>query len=333
MNSIDREHNIEVPGIPPELQPNAKEDIGRLLDAITRLADKQGMQFLLDRVRVTDRFEDDVNRMLNERTGDARYVAARRNAHAIAKTLWVRSDQGDLGFVVIIDAGQIGPWALSNAQCLITVLHELVHVLLEERHLERLGEEEYTADRDTRERLLDGWARLLRDEFDVDRLVDVIVGGVASKEDGQSWSLRELDEAQGLDWVDGLLDTLNRLPGFVDEEVCKFRTRQIGIDDIAISVVPYVKDLLTLLSHTAARYMGTDIWPGCVERIRETDASQRFLKEHLDIILTHFDDVLSPLEESIQAVGQAVEGIFRNCGLGFRTVPEGVYISVSEPKH
>ena len=333
MNSIDREHNIEVPGIPPELQPNAKEDIGRLLDAITRLADKQGMQFLLDRVRVTDRFEDDVNRMLNERTGDARYVAARRNAHAIAKTLWVRSDQGDLGFVVIIDAGQIGPWALSNAQCLITVLHELVHVLLEERHLERLGEEEYTADRDTRERLLDGWARLLRDEFDVDRLVDVIVGGVASKEDGQSWSLRELDEAQGLDWVDGLLDTLNRLPGFVDEEVCKFRTCQIGIDDIAISVVPYVKDLLTLLSHTAARYMGTDIWPGCVERIRETDASQRFLKEHLDIILTHFDDVLSPLEESIQAVGQAVEGIFRNCGLGFRTVPEGVYISVSEPTH
>ena len=333
MNSIDREHNIEVPGIPPELQPNAKEDIGRLLDAITRLADKQGMQFLLDRVRVTDRFEDDVNRMLNERTGDARYVAARRNAHAIAKTLWVRSDQGDLGFVVIIDAGQIGPWALSNAQCLITVLHELVHVLLEERHLERLGEEEYTADRDTRERLLDGWARLLRDEFDVDRLVDVIVGGVASKEDGQSWSLRELDEAQGLDWVDGLLDTLNRLPGFVDEEVCKFRTCQIGIDDIAISVVPYVEDLLTLLSHTAARYMGTDIWPGCVERIRETDASQRFLKEHLDIILTHFDDVLSPLEESIQAVGQAVEGIFRNCGLGFRTVPEGVYISVSEPTH
>ena len=331
MNSIDREHNIEVPGIPPELQANAKEDIGRLLDAITRVADKQGMQFLLDRVRVTDRFEDDVNRMLNERTGYARYAAARRNAHTIAKTLWVRSEQGDLGFVVIIDAGQIGPWALSNAQCLITVLHELIHVLLEERHLERLGEEEYTADGDTREQWLDGWACLLLDEFDVDRLVDVILGGVASKEDGQSRSLRELDEAQGLDWVDGLLDTLNRLPRFVDEEVCKFRTRQIGIDDLALSVLPYVKDLLRLLSHTAARYMGTDIWPDIVERIRETDASQRFLKEPLDTILAHFDDVLSPREESIQAVGQAVEGIFRNCGLEFRTVPEGVYISVSEP--
>ena len=331
MNSIDREHNIEVPGIPPELQPTAKEDIGRLLDAITRVADKQGMQFLLDKVRVTDRFEDDVNRLLNERSGFTGYVAARRNAHAIAKTLWAHSEPGDIGFVVIVDAGQIGQWALNNSRCLTTVLHELIHVLREERHLERLGEEEYTADGDTRERWLDGWACLLLDEFDVDRLVDVIVGGVASKEDGQPWSLRELDEAQGLDWVQGLLDTLNRLPRFVDEEVWKYRTRQMGIDDLAMSVIPYIKDLLRLLSHTAARYLGTDLWPGIAERVKETDASQRFLKEHLDTILAHFDDAQSPLEESIQAVGQAVEGIYRNCGFGFRTVPEGVYISVNEP--
>ena len=100
-------------GIPPELRSTAKEDIGRLLDAITRVADKQGMQFLLDKVRVTDRFEDDVNRLLNERSGFTGYVAARRNAHAIAKTLWAHSEQGDIGFVVIVDAGQIGQWRLT----------------------------------------------------------------------------------------------------------------------------------------------------------------------------------------------------------------------------
>ena len=181
MNNVGREHIIEVPGIPPELQAAAKEDIGRLLDAVTRIADKQGLQFLLDKVRVTDRFEDDVNQLLRERSGFNGYVAARVNAHAIAKTLWTRSEQGDLGFVVIVDASQIGPWALSNSRCLITVLHELIHVLREERHLERLGEEEYTAGRDTRERWLDGWGCLLLDEFDVDRMVDVIVGGLATK--------------------------------------------------------------------------------------------------------------------------------------------------------
>ncbi len=331
MNNISRDHNIEVPGIPPELQSTAKEDIGRLLDAIRRVADRQGMKFLLDKVRITDQFDDDVNQLLIEHSGLTGYVAARRNAHAIGKTLWTRSGQGDLGFVVIIDASQIGPWAFNNARCLITVLHELIHVLREERHLERLGEEEYTADRVTRERRLDSWACLLLDEFDVDRVVDAMVGRFATKEDGQPWSLRELDEAQGLEWVHGLLDSLNRLPPLVDEEVCRFRTWQIGIDELAISVIPYIKDLLRLLSHTSARYMGTDLWPDIVERIKRTDASQRFMKEHLDTILAHLDDVQSPLEESIKAVGQAVEGIFHNCGLEFRTVPESVYISVNEP--
>ena len=158
-----------------------------------------------------------------------------------------------------------------------------------------------------------------------------MVGALARKEDGQPCSIRELDEAHGLDWVSGLLNALNRLPQVVDEEVWKFRTWQIGIDDLDAAVVPYVMDILRLLSHTAARYMGTDRWPDIVERIRATEAAQRFTKEHLDTIFAHFDDSQPPLEESVQAVGQAVEGIFHNCGLGFRTVPEGVYISVSEP--
>ena len=178
---------------------------------------------------------------------------------------------------------------------------------------------------------LDGWASLLLDEFDVDRLVDVIVSGLATKDDGQPWSLRELDEAQGMDWVHGLLDSLGRLPKFIDEEVWKFLTWEMGIDDLRMSVIPYVRDIFRLLSHTAARYMGTDPWPDIIERIKETNASQRFLKEHLDTILAQLDDAQSPLEDSIRIVGQAVEGIFPQLRSRFRTVPEGVYISVREP--
>lgn len=331
MSNIGRDYVIEVPGLPVELQATAKEDIGRLLDAIAGVADRQEKLFLLDRVRLSDRFEDDVNQLLDDRSGLKGYVAARRNAHAIGKTIWTRSQQGSIRFVVIVDTSQIGPWAINNARCLTTVLHELVHVLREERHLERLGEEEYTADRDTRERWMDVWASLLLDEFDVDRLVDVIVGGLATKDDGQPWSLRELDEVQEMDWVHGLLDSLERMPKFIDEEVWKFRTWEMGIDDLSMSVIPYVNDVLRLLSHTAARYIGTERWPDIVRQIKETDASQRFLKGHLNVILTHLDDAQLSLEESIRIVGQAVEGIFHNCGLGFRTVPEGVYISVGEP--
>lgn len=105
----------------------------------------------------------------------------------------------------------------------------------------------------------------------------------------------------------------------------------MGIDGLAISVIPYIRDVLRLLSHTAARYIETDRWLGIVERFKETDASDLFLRGHIDIILAHFDDARLPLEESIQIVGQAVQGIFDCHGIGFRTIPERVYISVREP--
>ena len=131
---------------------------------------------------------------------------------------------------MIIDAKQIGSWSLSNPRCLTTVLHELIHVLYEQRHLKRLGEEEYTAVGHTRERWLDRWASLLLDEFDVDRLVDTLVRGLAKKEDGQPWSLQEVEAAQGIDWVQGLLGALKQMPhgiakGYGSFEPGKWRSK------------------------------------------------------------------------------------------------------------
>ena len=225
----------------------------------------------------------------------------------------------------------MGSWRFNNARCLTTVLHELSHILCEERHLQRLGEEEYTAFADTRERLLDGWASMLLDEFDVDRLVDALLRGLATTSEGRPWSLQELEEAQGADWIQGLRAGLHQMPDFVDEKVWEFRTGRIGIDDLATVVVPNIRDVLVLLSHTASMYMGTERWPGIVKDIKETGASQRLLKEHLDTILCQFSDTELPLEKSIQIVSHAIEGILDNCGLGFETVPEGVYISVDAP--
>ncbi len=286
------------------------------------------MHFLLKKIRVTNCFEDDVNRLLNERSGIAGYVAARNNVQAIGRTLWIRSQQGKLSFAVIIDAKQIGEWGLQNPKCLTTVLHELVHVLYEERHLDRLGEEEYTTDADTAERWLDGYATSLLDEFDVDRVVDTLVRGLARKDDGSPWSLRELDEAQGIDWVQSLMNSINQVPSFIEEKLWQFQTRQVGIDEIATVVIPAMKDLFKLLSHTASRYKCTELWPDIVERIKETDASQRFFKEHLDTILGQLDDDQLPFEESVQTLVHAVDAILHNCGLSLQTVPGGVYISV-----
>ena len=112
------------------MQSFAKKAIGILLRAIAGAAQAQGIQFLLNKIRVTDCFEDDVNRLLNERSGLTAYVAARNNAHAIGRTLWICSEQGDISFAVIIDTKQIGSWRLNNPRCLTTVLHELIHIFM-----------------------------------------------------------------------------------------------------------------------------------------------------------------------------------------------------------
>ena len=294
-------------------------------------ADQLNLPHLLRLIRITSHFQEDINQLQMERFGLSGYVAVRSNVHAIAKTCLMRSENGELGFAVVIDAEQIGQWSLNNPRCLTTIFHELCHVLFETHHLRALGTEEYVATPDTREQLLASKARLLLDEFAADRLVNSLVSAIAKKENGQPWSLREIEEAQGMDWVNSLLGSLARMARFIDEKVCAYRVEHGDIDKLTIEVIPYVTDVLTLLSHVAAIYMKTDFWQEIVNRIGETDACRRFMKEHLDIILAHLDDSSLMSDESVQGVADAIEGIFRNCGMGFRTVPEGLYISVGPP--
>ncbi len=326
-------YSVEVPGLPADEQPVADADIRRLAEMFEALTDKFQAPFLLELVRVTNDFEHDVNRLLAHERGFSGYRAVRSDVQAYGKTLWTRSRRGEIRFVVLIDANVIGPWGMHNPLCLTTVLHELGHTFLESRHLTRLGEDEYATVADSRERWLDRWASRLLDEFDVDVLVDIFVRQLATKEDGQPWSLRELDEAQGVSWADSLLAGLRTMPETIDENVWQYRTRGMDIDALATEVIPHVNDLLVLLSHTASRYLENEQWDEIVGRIKETDASVRFFKANLDVILEQFGDSRHPLDASIQMLSDAIEGIFRCCGLTFRTVPEGVWIGVDAPSN
>ena len=192
-------YSVDLPGIPSESRSVAERDIRTLADAVAAATEKRGLPFLLKLVRVTSSFQEDVNFFLKERAGPSGYIAARANAHAVARTLWIRAAEGDLGFAVVVNADVVNPWNLNSPNCLITVSHELFHVMYEASRLKRLGEGEYTAGNNNAERMLDRWANLLLDEFDVDRKVDALVRALTMKEDGHSWSLRELKEALGED--------------------------------------------------------------------------------------------------------------------------------------
>ena len=323
----EREYSIEVPGIPAAHQSLAEDELAIVIEVVSAAAKAQGTPFRLNRICLTDRFEDEVNRA--EHSGGSAYAATRSHVRAIGKMLRVRSEQGDTAFEVIIDATQVTPWGLNNARCLTTVLHELSHVLLEGRHLQRPGREESTRSSEAQVPWVNRWASELLDEFDVDRTVDALLAVLAHQDDGSPWSLRELEEAQGIDWPEELLAGLSQMPRALDERTSEFRTETIGLDVIESRVIPDIKDLLTLLSHTASMYMGTEHWPDIVGRIRGTEASRRFLSEHLETILDQLDNRDVSYEKSVQVVARALEGVFDNCG--FRAAPEGFYISFDTP--
>ena len=325
-------YSVEVPGLDPGLHSNAKKDIRDLVTIIEKYANSLNVPFILDLIRVTAQFEQDVNRIFQSRSSFVGYAAARSNVQAIGKTLWTRNAHGDIGFVVVLDAKFLVPWSFNNPLCLTTLLHELVHVLCEVRHLQRLGEVEYTAEGDTRERWLDRWASSILDEFDVDCLVDAIVRNRVTNNYGKTWSLRQLDEALGLNYPNSLLDGFRGMPQTIEETVRRYRYREMSTSDLMATLVPYVNDLLVLLSHAASRYVETAQWTELVSRIKETDASRRFLREHLDVLLGQFEEPQRRIEDSVRIVADAVEGIFRNCGLRFETTSRGVYMSVDQPQ-
>ena len=327
----EREYVIELPGLPAESHPQAVKDIRFLAKVAGVFAEKCELPFMLERVRVTNRFEDDVRGLLQERFSPAKYAATRNNVCAIGKTLPTRSKQGEFRFTVLIDGNSVVPWSIGNPWCLTTVLHEFFHVVYEGRQVKGLGEEEDSANGDYRESLLNGLASSLLNENYVDCSVDAIVREIATKENGEPYSLLELEEAKGSDWVTGLLHALDQMPKFVDEKILKYQIRKITIDELAEEVIPNVKDILILLSHTSSVLIGTKRWPGILEQIRDSEAYQRFLTVHLEKILSQFDVDRLPFEASIQLVADAVEGIFQNCGLTFRNHPEGLYINVDTP--
>ena len=206
------ELTIELPGVPVEIQSRVEEQIRFIVGRMARVLEQKIFPSMPTLILVSDSFQDDVNRYLRERAGPSGYVAQRESVHAIARTLWTRSDEGMLRFVIVIDANHGNPWSPENLQCLIMVLHELLHVPQEVRRLEMLGEEEYTAGNDTAERMLNRNANLLIDEYNVDRIVDALLPLFVTDGSGQPLSLRELKEAEGEDWVQALLYGLDRMP-------------------------------------------------------------------------------------------------------------------------
>ena len=322
---------ISVAGVGDNSRAKTIADIEQLVNISEKLAYRLSQPFKLAEIIVTDRFQEAVNQLELETGPSGEYSSIRSDVRAVGTTRKVVLPGGDAQFVVIIDASQMDACDSTSPRFVATLYHELVHVRFNSSRVAHEREDETVINPWSREAWLNGCAKTVLDEYDVDRQVDVFLRSVCKKSDGSDWTLRELEEAYQMDWVGGLVNGLDRMPSVIDTKIYAYQTGHIAIDDLAEYVIPYVKDLLTLMSHTIAIYDRSDQWPAILDLIRSTEGGRRFLRQNLDIIINQLSNRECSVSDAKTAIATAVENIFVHCGLGFQTVDEGVYISVQAP--
>ena len=322
---------ISVAGVGDNSRAKTIADIEQLVNISEKLAYRLSQPFKLAEIIVTDRFQETVNQLEQEMGAGGEYRSVRSDVRAVGTTQKVVLPEGDIQFVVIIDASQMDACDLTSPRFVATLYHELLHVRINSSRVVSEREDETVRNPWSREAWLNGCAETVLDEYDVDREVDAFIGSVCKKPDGSDWSLWELEEAYLMDWVGGLVNGLDRMPSVIDAKIYAYQTGLIAIDDLAEYVIPYVKDLLTLMSHTIAIYDRSDQWPAILDLIRSTEGGRRFLRQNLDIIINQLSNLECSVSDAKTAIAAAVEDIFAHCGLGFQTVDERVYISVQAP--
>lgn len=325
------QYSIELPGVAEEERPLVQENVEKLVEIVAAVAKARGRRFLLKGVRLTNTLEDDAKELKGQTSSYGDYTATRELVHAVGKTLCIQSQDEGIGFAVLVDSNGFATLENTNPGFLTTILHELVHVIFEGEHLESLGQEEFLAPIVTSEQVLRGWAKSILDEFDVDQYVDVIVEMCAKNDKGEPLSLLELERAKDIDWAEGTLSALHKVPHLVDSNVGKYKTGQMSLDEFLATVMPCIKDLLILITHTASIYRESASWKGIVEEIRATEAYRRFLNEHLDNILGQLNAEQTRYKTALAVVMSSVEKILENCGLTLKTCPQGLYVGVTWP--
>ena len=330
---LEEEFVVDVAGIGEEYRDVAERDIRLLASIAAGIADGLGLPFLLQEIRLTERLQEDANELYRQERGSpGEYSALRDDVIAYGKTIWVCSQDDEIRFVVLIDLRFVSPWNFKNPWFLVAVLHELGHVIFETQALERKGQEAYVTLMSTKKEFLDSLSKAIVDEYRVDNFVDVVVKRFCTDDTGSPLSLREIEEdAKDMDWAGSLMSALEKMPQRIDDVVCRFKTRKIGLHELLTMAHSNVKDVLVLFSHTCALYLGTDSWSEINESLKETEASRRFLSVHIEAIAEAllYDELT--IEDTLRVVAHAIENIFRSCGLTFEDTPEGLYTAVDWP--
>jgi len=236
-----------------------------------------------------------------------------------------------ISFNIVLDGGYLGGWEDDAKPARIEIIfHELFHAWLDQKRFSRMGPAGFKNDYLTIEGVCYGLA-LIRDEYLVDCYLDEVCRHFLTGEGKGPIGLKQLNLARGINYRDEYLKLMADMPGVIDGAVAQGKTGRKSIAEVWHTVHDYVEEILTTFAHLAAGQEKEPDWQDIQKTITETPAHQKYLAGHTRVIYTEWVNYFSETYDeavSLEIIGKEIREIFHACGLRFKNVPDGIYITL-----
>jgi hypothetical protein len=322
---------INVAGVTPPLREAALREIGEYLALFKKSFASDEMK--IAGITIAADFERTVNQLLPDLVKEGYdYKAQHHSGKAIGKTIR-RVDDGGITFNIVLDGGFLGGWEDGARPARIELIfHELFHAWLDKKRFGRMGPAGFRNDYLTIEGVCFSLA-LIRDEYLVDCYLDEVCRRFLTGDGQGPIGLKQLNLARGIDYRDEYLKLLADMPGVIDGAVAQGKAGRKTIAEVWHTVHDYVEEVLTTFAHLAAGQEKEPDWMDIQKMIAETQAHQKYLAGHTRVIYTEWINYFSETYDESSSLGiisKEIGEIFHACGLSFKNVPEGIYISIAE---
>ncbi len=323
---------IDVKGVIPGKRAKARQEAREYLDLFQKnfVKDKTGINTII----IAGDFKDAINELRGEPGTGRQYRAARRATIAIGRTLRSVTDEA-ITFTVVIDGGQFGGWEDSEKPARVEIFfHEFIHAWLEAKRFARTGKEGFIIDTHTVEGVLLSLA-LTRDEYIADSYADEICKRLLTDEENRAVGLAKLNEARGIDYEATFIKLVSGMDDFVKRNMGDFRGQRKSAGQMWHDVGDYIEEILTVFAHLAGSREKEADWGEVKQRIAAPEPYTKYLAGHLKKIYTEWINYfLDGYDEakSLDTISREIEAILRGCGLEFRNVKGGIYVTVKDAR-
>ena len=325
MNAI-----IDLQGVIPSRREEAKKEIVEYLGIFSR---SLSAEVRISHIIVTRDFEGAVNEFWPDgKETSLKYAARHHTGRAVGKTLNTIQNN-EISHMVIMDGKYVGNWEDNEKATRFELfLHEFIHAYLNHNRFKTMGTDSFKNDFHTIEGVCFQLA-LTRDEYIADSYLDVLCKKILTGDNEKPLGLHELNLARGINYLDIFMQLLDDMPVIVSGNITSFKNHEKTINETWNILSSYVEELLTVFAHLAgSREKETD-WHDVTGRIYASESYQKYLSGHLKVIYTEWINYFLnnyDEEKSLYIIREEIQGIFRNCGLNFKNVADGIHITVND---